>query len=1319
MEKVAKRSRLKQLVFWLMMIELLMLLSVSSQKIPCRKILAQDSATATDNSPPVVRLQTSNHSVVVDNGLVRVTIENPSGYLMGIKLYNGLDNVLERRNKRYNRGYWDIVWDNSTYDKIETEHLNVITQTDDLVELSFTKTWNSNRRNSIPLNIDKRFIVRRGIPGLYMYAILERLENFPPAQMYQIRIAFKLRQERFHFMALTDTRQRIMPSLRDLNSDRSQVLAYKEAALLTNPTNPQFRGQVEDKYQYSCENKDNKLHGWIADSDKKNPAVGFWVITPSNEFRTGGPHKQGLTSHVGPTALSMFYSTHYAGLDMDTYYKQGKYWKKVLGPVLIYLNSNSTRKALWEDAKRQLGEEIASWPYNFTGSKDYPSAKERGTIRGQLVVRDRYINNKLMQAHSAFVGLSPPGEVGSWQTSTKGYQFWTQTDENGRFEINLVRPGEYNLYAWVYGFIGDYKLDLNITIQPGSKIDLGTLIYDPPRNGPTLWEIGIPDRTAAEFFIPDPYPTLLNTLCNDPADRYRQYGLWDRYTDLYPDGDLVYTVGKSNYSQDWFYAHVLRLGGNSTRIPTTWQIKYNLDNVRFNDPSSLQPYFSTQLIEQVEVGNETVVFLMLLIIKNMEKVAMRSNFIIRQLAFWLIMIKLFLFLSVCPRKIPARKILNHNNTTNSRSPYAVRLETSHRQSVVVDNGLVRVTIGNPSGHLVGIKYKGVDNVLEWRNKPGSRGYWDVVWDKDKYDKMETEHFNVITQTDDLVELSFTKTWNSDNGKSVPLNIDKRYIVRRGVPGVYMYAILERQENFPPTHMYQIRLAFKLAQEKFHFMALSDTRQRIMPSIYDQRTDRSKVLAFKEAVLLTNPINPQLTGQVDDKYQYSSENKDNKLHGWIADSEADNKNPALGFWVISPSNEFKTGGPHKQDLTSHVGPTLLSMFDSTHYAGLDMDTYYEQGKHWKKVLGPVFIYLNSNSNKDSDVRKALWEDAKRQLSEEIASWPYNFTRSEDYPCAQGRGTVRGQLIVRDRYTGNKLVQAHSAFVGLAPHGEAGSWQTNTKGYQFWTETAENGLFEINHVRPGDYNLYAWVYGFIGDYKLGLNITIQSGSKIELGTLIYDPPRNGPTLWEIGIPDRTAAEFFIPDPCPTLMNPTCNHPVDRFRQYGLWDRYTDLYPDGDLVYTVGKSNYSQDWFFAHVLRNGQNNTRMPTTWQIKFNLNNLSETGNYTLQLALASAHYAEIHVRFNDPSSLRPHFSTQLIGSDNAIIRHGIHGLYRLYSIMAPANLFHKGENTIFLTQKRKWRTFNGVMYDYIRLEGPMVLFDDHLAHNRGGFVFDI
>lgn len=134
--------------------------------------------------------------------------------------------------------------------------------------------------------------------------------------------------------------------------DDGQKLAYPEAVLLTRPSNPQFKGevtinkqvyalflgaistqfgainhsykfdfkkhgnkfmnvlcctQVDDKYQYSVENQYNQVNGWItADSEKP---VGFWIITPSNEFRNGGPVKQDLTSHVGPICLSVS-STH-------------------------------------------------------------------------------------------------------------------------------------------------------------------------------------------------------------------------------------------------------------------------------------------------------------------------------------------------------------------------------------------------------------------------------------------------------------------------------------------------------------------------------------------------------------------------------------------------------------------------------------------------------------------------------------------------------------------------------------------------------------------------------------------------------------------------------------------------------------------------------------------------------------------------------------------------------------------------------------------------------------------------------------------------
>lgn len=62
--------------------------------------------------------------------------------------------------------------------------------------------------------------------------------------------------------------------------------------------------------------------------------------------------------------------------------------------------------------------------------------------------------------------------------------------------------------------------EFNITITGKCNIDLGTLVYEPPRHGPTLWEIGIPDRSAAEFYVPDPNPKYINKLYLNHSDRF-------------------------------------------------------------------------------------------------------------------------------------------------------------------------------------------------------------------------------------------------------------------------------------------------------------------------------------------------------------------------------------------------------------------------------------------------------------------------------------------------------------------------------------------------------------------------------------------------------------------------------------------------------------------------------------------------------------------------------------------------------------------------------------------------------------------------------
>ncbi|XP_057794194.1 uncharacterized protein LOC131010607 isoform X2 [Salvia miltiorrhiza] len=637
---------------------------------------------------------------------------------------------------------------------------------------------------------------------------------------------------------------------------------------------------------------------------------------------------------------------------------------------------------------------------------------------------------------------------------------------------------------------------------------------------------------------------------------------------------------------------------------------------------------------------------------------------------------------------------------------AVMILSNEGDEVVLDNGLVQLTFTKPGGHLIGIRYNGLDNLLELHNPELNGGFWDLNWSeagssgtRGKFDVVNGTEFQVVVQNEEQIEISFTRKWDrSLLGQHAPLSIDKRFIMLRGSSGFYSYAIYQRDESMPAFQLNEARIAFMLNIEKFVYMAMSDDRQRRMPRPEDRLPPRGRELAFPEAVLLVDPIEPEFKGEVDDKYQYSCENKDNKVHGFIC------IDPTIGLWQISPSNEFRTGGPIKQDLTSHVNPTTLAMFVSTHYGGEDMVVKFGEGEKWKKVFGPVFIYLNSLSHhhntNDSDTA-FLWADAKDQMKKEVEKWPYSFPASEDFPHVDQRGSVSGRLFVQDRYISEGKIAAKGAFVGLAAPGKDGSFQNESKGYQFWVNADEDGYFNITNIRPGDYNIYAWVPGFIGDFRCDKDIVVAAGSSINVGDVVYMPPRNGATLWEIGVPDRSAAEFYVPDPDPMYINKLLiNLPSHRFRQYGLWARYADLYPNQDLVYTVGTSDYNKDWFYAQVTRKVGEGAYKATTWQIKFKMDTVEESGKYTLRIALASATFSILEVRVNNNGLGEALFSSGLIGSDNTITRHGIHGLYWIFNVEIETCVLIKGDNTIYLTQARNLSALHGVMYDYIRLEAP-------------------
>jgi len=130
-----------------------------------------------------------------------------------------------------------------------------------------------------------------------------------------------------------------------------------------------------------------------------------------------------------------------------------------------------------------------------------------------------------------------------------------------------------------------------------------------------------------------------------------------------------------------------------------------------------------------------------------------------------------------------------------------------------------------------------------------------------------------------------------------------------------------------------------------------------------------------------------------------------------------------------------------------------VFLGPHYVGKDMVINFEEGEYWKKVLGPVFVYLNSGhhplpaaGSNDDNVNNHLWEDAKAQAQAEVSKWPYSFPRSRDFAKAGERGSVTGRLWVRDRSYSNDDKQAAAmlqtepaamAYVGLASPGQPGT------------------------------------------------------------------------------------------------------------------------------------------------------------------------------------------------------------------------------------------------------------------------------------------
>lgn len=493
-----------------------------------------------------VALKEDGTAFTLTNQLLTVRIEKRSGDLVSLK-YQGVD-MLGR-----GKGYWSFV--GGGRGSSERSSTITIDPGNGGKRAEVACLWRYDRQpGSIPADIEMRYSLGRDEHSIYVYAIWKHTRGDPGFAVGEARYAVKLNPEIFDYMTIDKERRRIMPTGEDW--DHGTDLNMKEARRMTTG---RYKGEVEHKYDYSAVLSETPAYGWSS-SEKK---VGFWLINPSFEYIAGGPTKVELTGHLDvnpgglPTLLNMWLGSHYGGSSLVL--APEEQWTKVIGPFLLYCNSDGDEEQLWTNALNQAAVETKAWPYDWVHEPNYRSAKERGTIEGRITFRDPAAPGLVIS--NLQVGVSAPdyqarGTTVDWQRDAKYCQFWTRGDKSGRFSIKNVIPGKYTLHAIADGVPGEFTQP-NITVTARKDTLLGRMKWEPRRYGKTLWEIGIPDRTAREF---------------RHGDHFWKWGLYYEYPKEFPN-DVNFVVGKSDWRRDWNYCQPPRIDGQSAR-GTTWSIAF-------------------------------------------------------------------------------------------------------------------------------------------------------------------------------------------------------------------------------------------------------------------------------------------------------------------------------------------------------------------------------------------------------------------------------------------------------------------------------------------------------------------------------------------------------------------------------------------------------------------------------------------------------------------------------------------------------------------------------------------------------------------------
>lgn len=514
-----------------------------------------------------VELEDNGSEYILKNDYCKVVIDKKKAVIKKFYTKEGNEMCGDSGDGSYLLNYTDSghIGDSKQEMTLKNCTGTIIRQTDDLCEVSVKEVrLQKDENNTLPIDLDFRFVLEKDSPGLYMYAILD--ENFSEEDIVsgrtfnfgQSRYSIKFDYDRLPYSVIQGGEiggQLVKMAGPGDFMDYVEEAANKESMQLFDSTYVLKDGSIFTKYNNLSYQYCNIMIGAFSDEG------GLSLLTPGRDWAGGGYAKQDIDVHGG-TGSTFLVSWHLEtghngtkGVDVEEGYQ------KVYGPVMWYATTDesiSSKEEAYAQTYAQALKEVDKWPYNWMAEETYDNpgdcptgyaATTRGSLKGNFSVKNGTINTEITNDLTVTDDETGENSIGwavlsderseYWALDNDYYEFYAPIKQDGTFEIKNIIPGTYKLNINVNGVMDEY-VKHDIMIGEKAEIDLGNIVWDDPIYGETLWTIGTPDKTAEEYAYA--YPC-------------RYWGSHLLFNSLFPNG-VDFKVGESDESKDWFFVQM-------------------------------------------------------------------------------------------------------------------------------------------------------------------------------------------------------------------------------------------------------------------------------------------------------------------------------------------------------------------------------------------------------------------------------------------------------------------------------------------------------------------------------------------------------------------------------------------------------------------------------------------------------------------------------------------------------------------------------------------------------------------------------------------